>query len=108
MRVLISMMQIDRIEETAAGRSTVCENLFRDPPVRSRIVECAKLDEVKAATAEFVAEVEASGHCARVFTHDKSPRGVRAISGFKKLESSSQRGILVNEAVGLAAGKAVA
>lgn len=36
-----------------------------------------------------------------------SPRGVRAISGFKKLPTSNG-GVLVNEAVGLAAGKAVA
>lgn len=106
MRVQLTFSKIDRIEESAGWRSEQCDNvLSRTSP--SRTVECAKLADVEREVAAFVAEMTAAGDCGRVFTLDRSPRGVRACPGFKKLPSSNG-GILVNEAVGIAAGKAVA
>lgn len=109
MRVRIVFSQIDRIEESAAGwRSEQSDNILsRISPAPSRTVECGKLAEVEAHVKAFVAEATASGFCGRVFTYDRSPRGVRAVNGFKKMASSAG-GVLVNEAVGIAAGKAVA
>ena len=102
MRVHLSFAKIDRIEQSAGWRSECCDDILtRTSP--GRVVECAKLADVEREVAAFVAEMTAAGDCGRIFTFDRSPRGVRACPGFKKLPSSNG-GILVNEAVGLALG----
>ena len=93
--MIVQMTATRLIEVSGAGFQAALTGVGNRLPAWK--TECKTLAEVEAAVALYRDEHGAPRDGAwAIHAHDASPRGVRKLRGFDKIEACSNRGVFVN------------